>query len=461
MTVGGVTYQPATCGGALCDPRGIGINPIVNQIWNNQMPEGNDPLYASNGADGHNILGFLSTIRTPLTDDIYVGRIDHDFSDKWHFFTSYHFMRLDNLTSNQVDIGGVLPGDTKGVPAATAPRDQLPALFVTGLTTTLSPSATNDFRYSFTRNFWQWGSENAPPQVPGLGGAAEIGSGTFNSGVAESATAAGILIPYNVNTQSVRQRFWDGHDNMFKDDITMIKGNHIVQFGGLYQRNYDFHMRTDNGNGVNNAVVYQIDSNGINFGNFNFPSTVPASQQAAFQELYAETLGMVNQPQVAYTRSGSNLTIQPIGSVAFERSIIPSYNIYASDTWHIKPNLTLTYGLSWALELPPYELNGAQVMLVDQNREADRRRKLSGAAQSGRPPGPGLQSDTWIRNHPKRRAQVSIQSGLGPNSVLVSRWPGIPNTAAVSWARSSATARLSFAAATAASMAGSTASTWF
>lgn len=367
VPVGGVTYQPASCGGAPCDPRGIGINPVVSQIWNNQMPEGNDPLYASNGADGHNVIGYLSTIRTPLTDNIYVGRIDHDFSDKWHFFASYHFMRLDNLTSNQVDIGGVLPGDTKGSPAATAPRDQLPALFVTGLTTTLSPSATNDFRYSFTRNFWQWGSENAPPQIAGLAGAAEIGSGTFNSGVAESATAAAILIPYNVNTQSVRQRFWDGHDNMFKDDITMIKGNHIVQFGGVYQRNYDFHMRTDNGNGVNNAVVYQIDSNGINFGNFNFPAAVPTSQQAAFQELYSETLGMVDQPQVAYTRAGSTLSLQPIGSVAFERSIIPSYNIYGSDTWHVKPNLTLTYGLSWALELPPYELNGNQVMLVDQN----------------------------------------------------------------------------------------------
>src|SRR5579875_3427273 len=236
VTVGGVTYQPAVCGGGPCDPRMIGINPVVQKIWNTQMPVGNDPLYASNGADGYNVLGYLSTIRTPLTDNIFVGRIDHDFSEKWHFFSSYHFMRLNNLTSNQVDIGGVLPGDTLGSPAAVAPRDQLPALFVAGLTTVLSPSATNDFRYSFTRNFWQWGSENAPPQVPGLGGAAEIGSGTFNSGVAESSTAAAILIPYNVNTQSVRQRFWDGKYNMFKDDLTQIKGNHIFQYGALYER---------------------------------------------------------------------------------------------------------------------------------------------------------------------------------------------------------------------------------
>ncbi len=361
VTVDGTTY-PA-CSGSFCDPRGIGINPIVKQIWQNQMPAGNDPLYTSNGGDGTNVLGYLSALKTPLTDDIYVGRIDHDFSDKWHFFGSYRFMRLVNLTNNQVDIGGVLPGDTKGVPAAVAPRDQLPSLLVGGLTTVLSPTMTNDFRYSYTRNFWQWGSVNGPPQVPGLGGAAEIAPGTAST-TSEFTYA---LIPYNVNTQNVRQRFWDGQDNMFKDDLTKIKGNHIFQFGGLYQRNFDFHMRTDNGNGVNNAVVYQMGSSGTSFTGFTYPAGLSTSNQSSFQRLYSEVLGFVSQPQVAYTRTGSNLTIQPVGSVAYERSIIPSYNLYASDTWHLKPSFTLTYGLSWALEMPPYELNGSQVVLVDAN----------------------------------------------------------------------------------------------
>ena len=58
-----------------------------------------------------------------------------------------------------------------------------------------------------------------------------------------------------MNTQNVPQRFWDGKDNQFKDDLTLVKGNHIVQFGALYQRNDDYHMRTDNGVGVNNAIV--------------------------------------------------------------------------------------------------------------------------------------------------------------------------------------------------------------
>lgn len=365
----GTVYQPARCGGNLCDPRGIGINPIVSKIFNTQLPLPNDPIYASNGADLYNVQGFLSTIRAPLTSNSYVGRIDHDFGEKWRFMASYRSLRLVSLTTNQVDIGGVLPGDTLGQPAAVAPRDQVPSFYVAGLTTTINPTTTNSFIFNYTRNFWQWGSANAPPQLAGLGGAVEIASGATNS-QAESATAANILIPYNINTQSVRQRFWDGQDKLFKDDLSKIKGNHLFQIGGLYQRNFDFHSRTDNGSGVNNQVVYQIGSSGINFTNSPYiPTTVPTSQFSAYQNLYAEVLGLVNQPQVAYTRAGKDLTLQPLGSSAFDQSLIPTYNVYFSDSWHVKPSLTLSYGISYTLEMPPYEANAKQVELVGPDNQ--------------------------------------------------------------------------------------------
>ena len=37
-------------------------------------------------------------------------------------------------------------------------------------------------------------------------------------------TATTVLAPYNVNTQNVRTRFWDGKDNFFSDDLTNLKG---------------------------------------------------------------------------------------------------------------------------------------------------------------------------------------------------------------------------------------------
>jgi hypothetical protein len=59
-----------------------------------------------------------------------------------------------------------------------------------------------------------------------------------------------VLIPLHVNTQNVRQRFWDGQDKAIRDDITKIKGNHLITFGGQYQRNFDYHQRTDDGGGI-------------------------------------------------------------------------------------------------------------------------------------------------------------------------------------------------------------------
>src|SRR5664280_2748663 len=76
-------------------------------------------------------------------------------------------------TTTQVDIGGFFPGDTLGTPAAVSNRPQTPWYLVAGLTTNISSHTTNDFHYSFLRNWWQYGSAGAPPQLPGLGGALE------------------------------------------------------------------------------------------------------------------------------------------------------------------------------------------------------------------------------------------------------------------------------------------------
>ena len=65
--------------------------------------------------------------------------------------------------------------------------------------------------------------------------------------------------------ENTRQRIWDGQDKMLRDDLTWVKGNHLFQFGGSFQNNYDFHTRTDNGSTVNNQVVYLISNSGVGF----------------------------------------------------------------------------------------------------------------------------------------------------------------------------------------------------
>ncbi|HEX4169828.1 MAG TPA: carboxypeptidase-like regulatory domain-containing protein [Bryobacteraceae bacterium] len=356
VTVNGKTYMPATCGATLCDPRGLGLNPIVNQIWSKQMPLANDPQFG----DSYNTQGYLANISVPQTSDNYTIRLDHDFGDKWHFMSSYRYFTFKQNTSNQYDIGGVL-GGSLGSAVATAPRDQKPSYWVGGLTTTISPTLTNDVHYNYLRNFWQWGTDGAPPQLPGLGGAIEIGG--------ESGGQNNALIPYNVNTQNVRQRFWDGQDNSVRDDLSWVKGNHLLQFGGSYQRNWDFHQRDDNGAGIFNNTVYQVGGalSGISFGPANIPASLPSNQVSNWENLYTEVLGIVSQPQTLYTRAGSNLSLQPLGTNLFDQVTIPYYNLYFSDTWHIRSDLSLTYGLGYQIEMPPTEAQGKQTMLVYQN----------------------------------------------------------------------------------------------
>ena len=358
VTVGGVTYQPATCGGSFCDPRGLGFNPLVKQIWNTFEPLPNDPQYIVSGAsDGVNQQGYLANIRLPQSSDFFVVRLDHDFSDKWRFMSSYRYYRFLQLATTQVDIGGVLPGDKFGVPSSSAPRPQKPWFLVAGLTGTLTPNLTNDFHVSYLRNFWQWSTVGGPPQLPGLGGALEMGG--------ESA-GVNALIPYNVDSQNTRNRFWDGQDWLLRDDLTLLHGNHLFQFGGTYQRNFDYHQRNDNGVGIDTFPTYQLtNGTGINF--TSQPANLPATQVTNWNNLYAQVLGLVSQPQVMYTRSGSGLTLNPPGTPGFDQSIIPTYNVYFSDTWHVKPTFNLTYGLAYTLEMPPYEINGKQVGLTDQS----------------------------------------------------------------------------------------------
>lgn len=354
MRAGLLTFNGQQYNVANYDPLGLGINPLIQNLWNKYLPMPNEASCGLARCDGVNIQGFRANVALPQNDNFGVARVDHDFGDKWHFNSSFRYYHLVRATTDQVDIGGFLPGDTLGTPASLTNRPQVPWYLVAGMTTNISSNLTNDFHYSYLRNFWQWGSAGDPVQIPGLGGALEP--------LGESATQA--LIPYNVNTQQTRTRFWDGKDHMFKDDVTWLKGKHMIQFGGQYQHNWDYHQRTDNGGGINYYPVYQLGTSagaGIDVSAYT-PAGVTGRN---WGRDYAAMLGIVSISQIAYTRSGSDLTLNPPLTPAFDQSTIPYYNVYGSDTWRVTPRFTLTYGLGWTLEMPPTEVNGKQVEMVD------------------------------------------------------------------------------------------------
>src|SRR5271165_1711185 len=359
-----VTYQGVTYAGSTLDPRGIGVNTTVQQMWAT-MPLPNasgcnglslcDMQPLTGGGTVGNVGVFTGNMAVPQSSNFGVARLDHDFGANWHFMTSYRYYKLTRTTASQYDVEG-------GTPVSLSARPQVPWFFVAALTTNITTNTTNDFHYSYLRNFWQWGSAGDTPQITGLGGALE----PFGEAGAASGYA---LNPYNVNTQDTRTRFWDGKDNMIRDDVSILHGNHLFQFGGTYQRNWNFHERSDNGGGINFQPVYQLGTStgaGINLAGI-IPGTVASADQTNFGRDYTAALGIVSIAQTAFTRSGPQLTLNPPLTPAQDVSTIPYYNVYFSDSWRIKPSLTVTYGMGWTLEMPPVEQQGRQVELVDQS----------------------------------------------------------------------------------------------
>src|SRR2546430_11802715 len=146
-----------------CDPRGLGINPVISTLWKTYLPEPNDCTQG----DGANYCGYTGTIQTPQSSNFGVARIDHDFAKGWHFNGTYHYYKLKNTVSDQWDVGGFFPGDTKGQYAAIRQKPQNSWIYTAGLIKEIRPGLTNDFHFSFTRNWWAYGDPSGVPNKIG------------------------------------------------------------------------------------------------------------------------------------------------------------------------------------------------------------------------------------------------------------------------------------------------------
>ena len=418
----GNTIAPTPCPASpngLCDPQGIGINPVVQNLWNTYTPLPND--CNSNHGDNLNYCGYKGTISLPQTSNFGVVRLDHDFGPKWHFNATYHYYRLDRATTNQVDVGGFFPGDTFGDYASTANRPQIPWYYTATMTTEISPTLSNDFHYSGTRNYWAYGTFGGVPQIAGFPAAFELGG-----------ESSGTYQPYNTDNQNTRTRYWNGHDNLFRDDVTKVLGKHLIQFGGSYLRNYDQHQRIDNGGTINIYEQYLIglgSSTSLSSAGIDISNYIPAgvTSTAKYGNLYSQILGMVSETQGLFTRNNgtaaTGLTLKTQSSCAIpgvpgtsgcvttppalNQSVIDTYNIYAGDTWQVKPGFTLNYGLGWTVELPPVENNGNQGITVDaagnQLNVIQYLAALKGAAEQGLTytPNIGFATIPNVNGHPK------------------------------------------------------------
>jgi len=139
--------------------------------------------------------------------------------------------------------------------------------------------------------------------------------------------------------------------------------------------------------------------------------------RTSYSNLATEVLGLVGFTQVLYTRAGSNLTLEPLGTQSRVKSTIWTNNVYVNDTWRMSPTLTLSLGVGYTVETPPTEEQGRQVVLVYQDgtpvRAADFLNKRRTAALAGQAYAPILGFETANNLHLKH-PYTPFNGGISP-----------------------------------------------
>jgi len=362
----GMMIPTAVCsGGGFCDPLNLGLNPAIQQLWGFE-PTGNDPTQG----DGLNTLGFSAFGKFPVNDYLGVLRMDHSFGSRLHATASYRHYREDAGFPRQVDIGGRLPGDVKGVPKVLSSIPRQPRYLVTGLTANITPYLTNDLHFSWLRDWWEWVSLPPFPQLPGASAALVPGGDNLNA-----------LVPVNIDTQNARTRMWNSHGLDLRDDASWVRGNHLLQFGGSFKHTWVFFRRDDGQQNSQKTVQYFM---GNTIGGISFPVTVrppacptptsanclPGAQNSNWNNLYAQVLGMVDAATILRARD-AQLALLPEGTDLKNTIRYDQATLYVQDAWHLRPSLTLNFGLAWSASVPPVEEQGKLMMTVFPGASGD------------------------------------------------------------------------------------------
>jgi hypothetical protein len=315
------------------DPLGIGVNQAYLNILQ-QYPVGNDPTYGSDG--GLNFTGYRFNAPDKLDNRAYVGKMD---------------FILDNAGKHTLSVRGTLSNANQDQPTALAqfPGQQAASELLNnskGISSTytaiLTPTLINNFTYGYTRQGLNYsGTPGDYFQLYPL-----------DTLVNYAARANGRILPVN----------------NIVDTLTWTKGKHTITTG------LNFRIMTNNkftyaqsypsyGFNVNVAVGLgeDIDTNLANYmiaktGNQNFALNDTYNDASALGIL----LGLVNNVQVTY-QVGKGGVLLPQGAPDTRAFAMREYEGFVSDQWRVSRELTVTLGLRYTNDPPPYEKNGLQV----------------------------------------------------------------------------------------------------
>jgi hypothetical protein len=305
------------------DPAGLGINSAMLSYMG-LFPSGNSPGQSADGGLAFNAFDFNAPEN--ISSNIYTARLDWNITGNGHH-TVFARGVLGGATFDLV------PQQFPGQPTASQLLNNSRGI-VGGYTGQFTPNLINTFHWTFTR----------------------LGEGeTGNTGTAFS------IRFFDTNTAFNRGFNRRVPVNEARDEVSWTHGAHTIQFGGAarFIRNtrsdntLSFPFFTANPGSCNDCgtVLSSLGPSGFPFAdsanNFNASMLMLTG---AITEAHATALG---DPKTG--------AIQPVGTPALRTFAENDFEGFAQDSWRIKPNFNITFGVHYEYETPPWEVNGFQV----------------------------------------------------------------------------------------------------
>jgi len=245
---------------------------------------------------------FNASYSNPATLDAYSLRVDHRLNDKVSVFARYNYS-----PSNAHVRQGVLSNvDLLQTTVQTG---------TVGVTWTLSTRVANEFRFNYSRT-----AAGNSDYLDGFGGATPLQTLPFPSPYTAQNANFSVDVLFLGNYGS----FLDGVDvrNVQRqvnvvDNVSIEKGSHILKIGFDYRR--------------------------------------LAPQSGPFQ--YGQAALFNNVPSFG----SGNLDESIVQGFVPNTFLFRNVSAFAQDTWHLRPRLTLTYGLRWDTDLSPSTLAGPNI----------------------------------------------------------------------------------------------------
>jgi hypothetical protein len=312
------------------DPKGIGASPTVLSLMN-QYPVGNDP---SAGADkGLNFSGYIFNAPFKENDKAYVAKLDFILSQK-----------------QTLSVRGTLAGNSQDAVVAQFPGQDAAAKLLNnsrGLSvvynTVVKPTLINTFTFGLTR------------------------IGLNQAGTQGYAYAFDTISSYNNYGASARGFVRIAPVYNLIDDVNWMKGRHTISTGVNVRL-----IRNDKSAYNNSFPAFSFSRNTLlGLGGDMVPVLTSFVNQGAASPLtltdannairgLGDLMGLVNQYSVTYNFGRTGEAI-PIGSPVSRSFGSNDYEFFVADSFRIRRDLTLTYGLRYSLFGVPYEQNGVQV----------------------------------------------------------------------------------------------------